>query len=308
MQNISYTSIAFYLMVSGLIVMIGCNNNEGNLSLEPQVTFSGGNSMKGLPGETVQFKAMLDHEIAIERLAVKGASPSSADTTITGIGSSNFIYDFNYVIPEQVKAPSKIDFAFAITDEFGNTAYKDFAISVIQQTGEALMKSTINLGAQGIGNEGGFYSTALNKTYFADMINGEKRDQRSNVDFIYYQSEELGHVLASPSDQSVERIEAYRTSEWAAEEKNMTKFTHIDVSFSECEKKLQSGQDAKGNNDIRKALENSNQTKFDQLQKGETIAFLTEDDRIGVLKVASIHNGQNIGEAIITLKVKVESR
>lgn len=286
--------------LGSLVTFSSCDDDDGGTPPQPNLTLTANSdSVQAVAGDTVSFEVNVNHEKELESFTVGGNPPTRVDTSISGIGSQGFNYQFSYVVPSSLGAGTEVDFTFTVTDVDQESASQQYKV-IVTQSGAALAKGTaVLLGSQNSANEPSLYATGSLETFALDGFDNAANDNK--IDFVYYFGGTNEATIAAPSDETVAGAdnEVYSgVGEW--ENRNATTFTSIDANFSDIQRTTYFTEGA--GSDLRSTLSNSDQTKANMLSEGDVIAFLTEDDRIGVFEVASIS-----GENTITINVAVDN-
>lgn len=276
--------------------MTSCSDDDDDPAPQPNLTLTAnGNSEEAVAGDTVQFRVDVNHENDLESFTVSSDPVTEADTSISGIGSAGFSYDFMYVIPSRFGANTEITFTFNVTDENGESASQEYNVTVTESGEELNEDQATLLGAQSA-NEGSLYSTAELQKYQLDGFDAEANDAK--IDFVYYYGSNNNASIAAPSDGTVagnDNAVYDVVAEWA--NRNATNFLDIEGDYSNIERSTDLEQYEEG-------LNASESTLANQLSQGDLYAFMTEDGRMGIFQVVTI-DGEQSGS--ITINVKVES-
>jgi len=177
-----------------------------------------------------------------------------------------------------------------VTDNKDLTASVSFTITV-EAVGGPINTWTATLGSHQSTKGSSFASTTGTVYSIADA-----KANSSLVDFMYYYGAENFATLAAPDDATVESVfsSADGPASWTT--RNATRFAETNLSagdFDAIEDDLTIVEEATG----------ASATKVNELSDGDVVAFVTADDKMGLVKVVSITTGAG-GEMEISVIVQ----
>ncbi|WP_258102599.1 hypothetical protein [Marinoscillum sp. MHG1-6] len=187
-----------------LIVMVGCSKGGENGPSGPVANIdlvSGGSSFGALDSVTllinIQARSGLESgELAVNvnNSRVETLMEYATDSTFEGI-SEEFTFAIN---PDY--AGKNIAISLFITDLTGLTADDTLALSIVESAINVVYQDT--LGSFGGLTYGSFYDVVDDSTYFKGNLSST--EMKFRVDLVYFNTKEMGHVLAAPSNITAE--------------------------------------------------------------------------------------------------------
>ena len=301
MRILKLRNLLVLAALGSLVTFSSCDGDDDGTPPQPNLTLTANSdSVQAVAGDTISFEVNVNHEKDLESFTVAGNPPTRVDTSISGIGSQGFNYQFSYVVPGSLGAGTEVDFTFTVTDEDQESASQEYKV-IVTQSGSALNEYTaIMMGADRNSEFGSFYSTSENNVYKVSGVNGENSDNRSLVDFIFYYGDDNNASIAAPSDETATVFDVYNVQNWSDNERNGTNFsTSVGLSFSEVS--------SDNINQVRSAVEGGNNTLAKKLSEGDVVGFITESGNAGAFRVDEISvPSSSDRESSIELSVKVE--
>lgn len=169
---------------------------------------------------------------------------------------------------------------FELWDANGAKDQKEITITVEASASPVIRRDNVELGS--FNDEiGSFYSSTENRVYTV----GETATSITNqgkIDFIFYKGSTNENAIASPDDAAVQTITTFRLNEWAAVNKNETRFNTTNITAAQF--------DAIGETYMFPAFDVLTQkTSINSLTEGQVIMFKTEQGKLGLIKVDDLY-------------------
>lgn len=169
---------------------------------------------------------------------------------------------------------------FELWDANGAKDTKEITVTVEVAASPVNRYDNIELGSWN-DEIGSFYSTSENLIYTVGQSVGSITTQ-GKIDFIFFKGTTNENSIASPDDASVQTISTFRLSEWAAVNKNETRFNTTTMTAAQF--------DAIGETYQFPAFDTSTQkTIINNLTEGQVIMFKTEQGKLGLIKVFDLY-------------------
>ncbi|WMJ72254.1 hypothetical protein RCC89_03610 [Cytophagaceae bacterium ABcell3] len=281
------------LAIASVALFTSCSKDE-DPKPGPTISFTPGDTEVTLEaGEKHKVAVVFSAEQRLNRITVfkkQGANETQYGEAKTSGFHESTKHTEHYEL--EGVAGETVTYRFQVEDRDGVSAAKSLTVKVkAEKGGEISSYSAKLLGGASNPNAGSFFATSTGTV----MKMAEANENYTKVDFIYTYSGENGHLIAAPND---DRISAAHSNVDGWSSKNATKFKATSLTAE---------QFAAIDDDLKivEAAEGANETRKNQLSKGQVFAFITEAGKKGVVHVKETA-GTEASNRSITINVKVQ--
>jgi len=240
-------------------------------------------------GTTATITGSIVAEGELERVVLSktvGESTSSLETiTSFSTGTVTTTDDLNY------------DFTYTLSDVTENTTFKvraedkegNFAEETIEiEAGAGLKDEVTNVKIYCTLGDGSGESTCASVDGSTYAPKNATAAEQGKVDFVYFYSANAG--IFSPDDIPSVLDDAFTT--WTV--RNTTRMEIVDVEYDDVTLA-----------EVVEATNGISDTSVEDLEVGDVVGFITDDDKVGVFEVQEIEPGYN-GTDYIVINIKVQ--